>query len=708
MYTELLLKTMFIKVSDFTLINKRIKAYCIIVFAISLMSCLMNKTLAQNSPNKNSNNLHELTLEELLNVKVSIASRRFEKTSDAPSSVTVFTHKDFEEMGITHLDELYNFIPGMLSVRRVFDTRFETTAVRGIGHTWGDGVQLMINGLRQQDSYSGGGALFNRRLSLDNVERVEVIRGPGSSLYGANAFLGVINIITSNKLNNVSASLGSFDAYRASLNLSRQGDDWQFSLFADTFSDDGDDYNNLFDRFGRTNSSTDPIEGKDLALSFQYSDITIKARYMERESFNFHNWGLLSNSVARNKTDYLQLFVEYELPLSEQWKATVSVSSTSSNWRGTGIFETQGTGPFVAADFIAGPVMEHKDKTFSTNFAYDFSENHQINFGLQYENMSIPKAGHNSNYDFLSGFSTYLGHVVDQFDESIRFVIDSKRLVAGGYIQDQYHWNDKISTTLGLRYDHFNDFQSTFNPRAALNYQFNERHKFKIMYGEAFRAPSMNNLGTQNNPAIIGNSDLMPENIKSFEIAHLYKTDKFETTATLYHNHINNIISQITNPEGLVQYENSGENESDGLEFEIVYVITENVHFRANYSHIFNNKTKLAAASGMDKGEHFLPNQTASISLIYNYGDYLINLSGFMRGKIDELPNENSITVINSNIRYQLTKNSSFFFTIKNVFDKSYYDAATGSGVGIDSNGEPIRAIPNRGRQIAIGYRYNF
>jgi len=683
------------------------KYYLAIIIFITIFLFPFVIISAQSNTDDVTPDLYNMTLEELLNVKISIASRRVEKRSDAPSSVTVFTHNELREMGITHLEELFNYVPGMQSVRRVFDTRFDSVAVRGVGHTWGDGVQVMINGLRQQDSYSGGSALFNRMLSLDNVERVEIIRGPGSSMYGANAFLGAINVITSDKQNSFYLSKGSFDSNTVALNFSQQSDDREFSLFAKTFSDDGDSYDNLHDRFGRTSSSTDPIDGHDLSVYLKTSDFKIRARYMERDSHNFYNWGLLSNSIARNYSDYFQLSLDYKLPLPERWQGAISISKTNTNWRGTGAFVTQGNAPFISDDFIAGPIMLHKDKTFTGNLGYDFSNKHQVNFGFQYENMSIPKAGHHSNYDFLSGLEVYLGEVVDQFDDNIRFVSDRERIVSGTYLQDQYHWTENLTTTFGLRYDHFNDFNSSTNPRFAMNYQFDNNHKFKIMFGEAFRAPSINNLDTQNNPSIVGNSDLIPETVQTFEMAYLYSNNNLETTVTLFQNQIDEIITQTATSEGLVQYENAGRNDTTGLEFEMIYIVSEQFHLRANYSNLFSNKTQLNKESSIDKGEHFLPKELLSFSITYKQGKYTANLSGFVRGKIDELPNENSVAVINSNIQYHINDQSSLFFTAKNLFDEQYYDAATGSGLGIDLNGDIIRSIPNRGRQVAIGYRYD-
>jgi len=671
------------------------KSHLVIVIFITLFLSPVEDSSAKSNSDDGTLELSNLSLEELLNVKISIASRRVEKRSDAPSSVTVFTHNELREMGITHLEELFNYVPGMQSVRRVFDTRF-------------DSVQVMINGLRQQDSYSGGSALFNRKLSLENVERIEIIRGPGSSMYGANAFLGAINVITSDKQNSISLSKGSFDSNRVSLNLSQQGEDWEFSLFAKTFSDDGDSYENLHDSFGRTSFSTDPIDGHDLSAYFKISDFKIRARYLERDSRNFYNWGLLSNSIARNYSDYFQLSVDYQLPLPERWQGSISVSKTDTNWRGTGAFVTQGNPPFFADDFIAGPIMLHKDKTFTANLGYDFSDNHQLNFGFQYENMSIPKAGHHSNYDFLSGLEVYLGEVVDQFDDNIRFVSDRERIVSGTYLQDQYHWTENLTTTFGLRYDHFNDFNSSTNPRFAMNYRFDNNHKLKLMFGEAFRAPSINNLDTQNNPAIVGNSDLVPETVQTFEMAYFYSCNNLETTVTLFQNQIDEIITQTATTEGLVQYENAGRNDTTGVEFEIIYIASEQFHLRANYSNLFSNKTRLNTESTIDKGEHFLPEQLLSFSMTYKQGKYTANLSGFVRGEIDELPNESSVAVFNSNIQYQINDQSSLFLTVKNLFDEQYYDAATGNGLGIDQNGDIIRSIPNRGRQLAIGYRYDF
>jgi len=652
--------------------------------------------------------LLSLNISDLVNVETSLASRTLEKIKDAPSSITIFTRQELLNMGISTLDEIYNFVPGMQNTRRAFDASFSTPTIRGTQQTWGNEFQFMIDGLRVQDPYSGGPSLFNRFVSLDNIERIEIIRGPGSTLYGANAFLGIVNVITAKDLNNITVEGGSFSHQKISANYSKQKDAWHFRSFINAFSDNGEDYNGIFDSFGRTDTTNDPKNGIDLSAAIGYKDITLSSRYIERETENFYNWDKLSNGLALNKTKLNQTSLKYNLPLSAKWSGEVLASHTRAEWRGRGVFELQGVGPYIQADFIAGPVMKYNDYTLSADFSYDLTPTQLLNFGGNYENSEIPRAGHNSNYDFLNGFA-YLGPITDQFDPSIRFVKDIPTSVRGFYIQDKISFTENVSATIGARYDRFNNFGETVNPRASFIYHKSNVHSYKLLFGKAFRSPSMVQLATQNNPAIIGNTDLQPETVTTFELVHTYSGPKTHVTSTLYHNEIKSLLTLSDNGMGLLQYQNAGSNKSAGLEIEFLHQPTDALYIRGTFSHILFNETDIAANIVADKSEDFTPSQLASITINYQTGNWNLNASSFMRTDITKLDDQGNFAILNSNIQYKFNKNITSYFTAKNILNKQFKDTASGSsGLGTNGFGDIERGIPNRGRELFIGMRYEF
>ena len=140
--------------------------------------------------------LFDLSLTDLLNLKVSIASKNDETIKNSPSSVTIFTRNDIDKMGITSWTELISQVPGFYSMVNPVEGNQSHIVMRGHAQTYANTLLILLNGHRVNDDYTGGINFFIQFMDLADVERVEIIRGPGSSIYGSNAFSGVINILT--------------------------------------------------------------------------------------------------------------------------------------------------------------------------------------------------------------------------------------------------------------------------------------------------------------------------------------------------------------------------------------------------------------------------------------------------------------------------------------------------------------------------------
>lgn len=155
--------------------------------------------------------IFSLSLQELSQIKITIATRAEETFIDAPSSVTVITRQEIKQLGVRTLIELLNYVPGFQSYMSPQESNTGLIMARGLSKTYGEHLLFMIDGHRINDEYTAGLTYINRLMSLYNVKQVEFIRGPGSALYGSNAFSGVINIITE-KQKNAAVTVGSNNA----------------------------------------------------------------------------------------------------------------------------------------------------------------------------------------------------------------------------------------------------------------------------------------------------------------------------------------------------------------------------------------------------------------------------------------------------------------------------------------------------------------
>ncbi len=132
--------------------------------------------------------LTELTFDELLQVTVATKNRK--SLVQAPANVTLFTRRDIDNYGFDTLQQLLNFVPGFSTSRDIEQGTMHRISVRGRSTSLSESVLVLFNGQRLGDLYSGGATLLNRELSLSNVAKVEIIRGPGSALYGSKCVFG--------------------------------------------------------------------------------------------------------------------------------------------------------------------------------------------------------------------------------------------------------------------------------------------------------------------------------------------------------------------------------------------------------------------------------------------------------------------------------------------------------------------------------------
>jgi len=152
------------------------------------------------------NKLLSLSLQELTSIEVSSSTRTRKTLKTAPSSMTVYTRAQIATMPVHYLHELMNFVPGFQSFRQAeaADEYYHSSRGRRVG-TSSREVLILINGVRY--NRHSDGALATPGILLNNIAKVEFIRGPGSALYGSNAFMGVINIDTVTGENNVQLEL---------------------------------------------------------------------------------------------------------------------------------------------------------------------------------------------------------------------------------------------------------------------------------------------------------------------------------------------------------------------------------------------------------------------------------------------------------------------------------------------------------------------
>ncbi|MCP4213254.1 MAG: TonB-dependent receptor, partial [bacterium] len=499
-----------------------------------------------------------------------------EKIDDAPSSVTVFTSKDIREMGIRYLEELLDFVPGFQVSRDIEQGTAFRISARGRSTALSESVLFLVDGQRINDLYTGGVSILNRYMAVENIRQVEIIRGPGSALYGSNAFLGVVNIVTEDKNNNILVNTGTAGFKSLAINISKElSRSLRVSAFVKVFSDKGVDYEYVEDSFGIGGATNDPIRGMDAYVTVKYKDFTLNVRHMERNLENFLTFGSLTNGSNREHSRQSSFSLGYQKEWDEKWDLKLRLGYLEDNWETLAGMLPAGIelapGFVIAEQVLGGPFLDSYHAGLHLDLGYRISDSNTLGIGVSYLATGITKVLNQFTHNPIT--LEYQGAVI-QFSGDLSFNEEETRRILGLYVQDKLSVGKHLNLTVGFRYDRYSDFGGTLNPRAAAIYTVPWGGKCKVMYGRAFRSPNFLELYDKNNPVDFGSADLDPEKVETIEVAYIQSFKSTYAAVTYFRNKIKDLIvlgepvEHPSNPLGAYSFRNSGELTVDGLEVE--------------------------------------------------------------------------------------------------------------------------------------------
>ncbi len=629
--------------------------------------------------------LLKLDFAELMEVEITVASKSAETVAEAPSSVTVFTRQEIQNMGVTTLGDLLDFVPGFQSFRLALNGDSQGFQVRGnpMLPAFTRDVLVLQDGRRLNGSHSGGAVLYNAYLSLDNVKQVEIIRGPGSALYGSNAFLGVINIITLDHHNAVSLRVGSNAMKEALLHFSQAVEKAKISGFLRVYGDQGDDYGALSDRFGHEGRAQDRRRSADAHLKLSLGQFDLLLRHTHRRTEDFLDSEYLGdNGINQSENEQSSLAFNYRLALSKALALKFSGGYTRSQ-----LYFLSHTGTFQQTrPELFGLFLENDALNVDVDVDWTSSTDHHWQAGFTYENTgNTDNALIDADAD---GFLRY-GRGEEGFSEN------RDRDIFGLYVQHQRRWQKNLEVVAGLRYDYYSDFGHTLNPRGALVYTTDWDDRIKLLYGQAFRAPNLADLTLRVNNST-GNPDLKPEKVETIELAYVHTAEYGQSILTLFRNQVTDVIAIQPDENGQFFAHNEGGLKRHGVELEMSLEPLQNWLLRGTYTRIFEG------------AERHAPGHFGSLMLNYQYKRWNVNLNGTYQGKILSLPEPKNTALANASVRYQLSPKISLQGTVYNLTNQDYYDPPEFSTQteGRLRGMEP--GIPHRGRWFWLGFEMRF
>lgn len=589
-----------------------------------LLACLNGQAYAEQA----IGDFLELSPAELADIPVSIASGTLKSLSHSAAVTSVITAEQISAMGATELHEVLETIPGVHATLQPVTNDYSYT-VRGMYNTTNAEVLLMINGTRFSVPYQGT-HMAGMIIPVENIQRVEVIRGPGSALYGADAFAGVINIVTKKASDidgvTVGARGGNSDMKSSWGQYGGQWQGWDVAASLQ-YSHNGvdparviesDAQSQLDQALGtRASLASGPMQTQNerwnghLNLQRKHWDLGFWAFNETDYGFRAGTAGALDNKGRGNGSNYLA-------------DARYSTEDDIENW------ELQAHASFLHTDLTAniynfpvgsilpigsdgnvnpvnpsGLVMFADGMRFNSGFkntvpSFEFTSiykglsNHLIRMvaGFRYEELNTEEA-RNFGVGVING-NTLLpppnlnlaGTMINLTGTPYTFLQDHHRDIWSAATQDEWQFADDWHLTYGLRFDHYSDFGSTWNPRAALVWDINPQLTGKLLHGWAYRAPSFLEQYQQNNPLFQGNPSIHPEKIKTTELAFDYRPKKdLRTTLNLYYYDAEDLIGgDILSINHPLTENNTAGQEGYGSEFEWDWRFHQDWNLRGNYA----------------------------------------------------------------------------------------------------------------------------
>jgi outer membrane receptor for ferrienterochelin and colicins len=642
--------------------------------------------------------LANMSIEELLDARVENvygASRYKQRVTQAPASVTIVTADEIKKQGHRNLADV---LRGARSFYVTYDRNYSNIGIRGFSRPgdFNTRVLLLVDGHRMNDHLYGSALLGTEaNLDVDLIDRVEIIRGPSSSIYGNSAFFGVINVTTRKGAEidgvEVSGEGGSFDTYKGRFTYGKLFKNEVDLVISGTLTDSAGQRRLYFSEFDDAENNhgiatnQDGEQSHHFLAKVSYRDFTFSGAYAERvKEIPTASFSTVFNDGREETTDrqyYLDLKYDKSFPDELQVMGRLFYDYYGYDGNYPYNFAAPGAPRFV--------VVTHDDNSgdgvgAEFQLRKEIFERHTLLFGSEYRrSLSLYQS------NFTDDPKTYSSR------------IEEDGWTAGLYVQGEFKLMENLLLNAGLRYDEFNNFGGTVNPRAGLIYNPWEKTTFKALYGQAYRAPNAYELYQASTFYSKANPSLEPETIRTFELIYeQYLPLDHRASVSGFYYDVEELINQELDPaDGLRVFRNVAAARAKGLEFELEGKYEHGIRARASYtvqrteesstgmelSNSPRHMGKLGVIAPVFSDKFFAGIELQYLSPMKTLGGN--RTSGFLLANLTLFSRE-------------LVKNLELSATVYNLFDKNY--AYPGGTAHVQD------AIPQDGRSFRTKLTYKF
>lgn len=639
------------------------------------------------------------------------ATRTENDVKKVPASTQVITQEDIKRGGATSVRNALSMYANI----------FQKSKVRGGGH---DiiirGMEtkhslVMVNGRRisnEADANGLGNAMSLDRININDVEKIEIVRGPSSALYGSEAMGGVLNIITkpskeqtlltglehtsedtshwwhadTGRIGNFSMTLDArFNKInRSMLDTATESDPYgtaqTYNASLNYYVNDHSYVNAYMDYYSqhlKTDMGTPAM--KPITLTTSSGKMSLSGQAMLEgtgsKAFKQKNYGISWNG----KTD------------KNDWQIQAYMSKF--NWSTTSSTKVLGSIPPAGMEGMFNYLLQKKN-TYDFNHdehnmwaiegrdSLRVNDHHRVTFGAEYVKDKVAGTGLGSN-----------GDGVHSITENGKTKSSSEKTLSSyaAYLQDEIEYG-KWFIVPAIRYDHHSAYGSHTSPKIGVTYNATDHFRIKANYGDGFKAPSVSQLyydldmemGRGNWVHLTGNPNLKPEKSKSWDLGVEVEFGKGYGSLTYFDNDVDNLIASIpkgkdSNGHKLHRYENVNKARIKGLENTLGYRFNDTLEFKVTSTLLDAKDT----SSGKDLTQRARLSQiyqliyddhkdTGWSAVLWNQLDYK-----FVTGKAWEKSGESvkkSYSLTNFSLTRKVNKDTRVYGSVQNIFDKKDAD----------------------------------
>ncbi len=594
---------------------------CIILFAIWTLPAFSQAT-------NDSSFLFSLSLQpfEIKQQKVSTASRVAEDIFDAPSVVTVLDSAQIEAYGATSLIELLDRMAGVYTLGTVLLPE-NIIAIRGDNTVhFNTRVLFLLNGRPIREHLQGGTHLaINRMFPISRIARIELIRGPGSVLYGTGAYTGVINIITKSHTNGVQASVtyGSFQRLQGEIHGGVSWGNWRLNAGANLVNDEGweftasDETTPVLPESGvqRTSQNTRTIlmntKGMGGEFSLRNRGFHFNTYYgrSQQNSMYFTQWLPISivqeQDTTRAFLDYYSkhewLFTDvgYTHQLRDFWRVSLNATYNRSFLQESNAIANDDIARGTAESYLLEMVnffeLNNERGTILVGGTVQRLTGEQISP----ERTNSPR-GHQPYDIFNLNLSANPAPLpIIPAYQDMQYAV---------YAQWQYRISPSFHFIGGLQANKVVNEPWDLVPRFSVLFRHGPLFGMKFLYGEAFRSATYNEQYIEFPPIIQGNAMLTPERIRTAEWQGNFKSlsNRINMNLTFFYSRQTDVILRFPQVSGVDTYVNSGERKSYGFEFENRYRLRKYWHAELSVSYQSNSDVLPSFLDSSKEGGGFM------------------------------------------------------------------------------------------------------